>query len=102
VKKGEAGVLILSDRAREPGRLPLPMVLMTSALHNALVLAGQRRHAGIVVETGEVQEGHDAAVLIANGATAIFPYLFYGVGAPHGPVTNLVAGLEETLKRIMS
>jgi glutamate synthase domain-containing protein 2/glutamate synthase domain-containing protein 1/glutamate synthase domain-containing protein 3 len=105
VKRGEASVLVLSDRAAlEPDteRLPLPMVLMTSALHNALVQEGQRRHAGIVVETGEVQEGHDAAVLIANGATAIHPHLFYEVGAPHGPVKNLVSALEETLKRIMS
>jgi len=104
VKRREASVLILSDRAArdEEGRLPLPMVLMTSALHNTLVLEGQRRHAGIVVEGGEVQEGHDAAVLIANGATAVYPYLYYAIGAPHGPVQNLVASLEETLKRIMS
>ncbi|MFO0758440.1 MAG: glutamate synthase large subunit [Byssovorax sp.] len=118
VRRGEASILILSDRqvlftsmesmpppmSTEGGenRLPLPMVLVTSALHNALVAEGLRRNAGIVVETGEVQEGHDAAVLIANGATAIFPYLFYAVGAPHGPVSNLILALEETLKRIMS
>ena len=104
VKRGEASVVILSDRAarEEEGRLPLPMVLMTSALHNTLVQEGQRRHAGLVVETGDVQEGHDAAVLIANGATAVLPYLYYEVGAPHGSVDRLVAALEETLKRIMS
>jgi glutamate synthase domain-containing protein 2/glutamate synthase domain-containing protein 1/glutamate synthase domain-containing protein 3 len=105
VKKGEASIIVLSDRgahAAGDDRLPLPMVLMTSALHNTLVVEGQRRHAGIVVETGEVQEGHDAAVLIANGATAVFPYLFYAVGAPHGPAENLVRALDEALKRIMS
>ncbi|MCK6549853.1 glutamate synthase large subunit [Myxococcota bacterium] len=103
VKKREASIIILSDRAALDGdRLPLPMILVTSAVHNTLVQEGQRRHAGIVVETGEVQEGHDAAVLIANGATAIHPYLFYEVGASHGPLTNLVAALEEMLKRIMS
>ncbi|MCC6558989.1 MAG: glutamate synthase large subunit [Polyangiaceae bacterium] len=103
LKKEQASILILSDRAADaPNRLPLPMVLVTSALHNALVQEGLRRHAGIVVETGEIQEGHDAAVLLANGATALFPYLYYQVGAPHGPIQNLVAGLEETLKRVMS
>jgi glutamate synthase domain-containing protein 2/glutamate synthase domain-containing protein 1/glutamate synthase domain-containing protein 3 len=103
VKKEEAAVLVLSDRgALAPGKLPLPMVLMTSALHNTLVQEGLRRAAGIVVDTAEVQEGHDAAVLLANGATAIHPWLFYEVGAPHGPVKNLVAALEETLLRIMS
>ncbi|MEJ7734089.1 MAG: glutamate synthase-related protein, partial [Polyangiaceae bacterium] len=103
VKKEEASVLVLSDRAAvEPGRVPLPMVLMTSALHNTLVSEGLRRKAGIVVETAEVQEGHDAAVLLANGATAIFPWLFYAVGAGHGTTANLTAALDETLKRIMS
>jgi glutamate synthase domain-containing protein 2/glutamate synthase domain-containing protein 1/glutamate synthase domain-containing protein 3 len=104
VKKREASVIVLSDRAaqRDETRLPLPMVLMASALHNTLVHEGQRRHAGIVVDTGDLSEGHDAAVLIANGATAVHPYLFYAVGSPHGPVSNLVAALEEMLKRIMS
>jgi glutamate synthase domain-containing protein 2/glutamate synthase domain-containing protein 1/glutamate synthase domain-containing protein 3 len=103
VKKDEANVLVLSDRAAIEGeRLPLPMVLVTSALHSALVVEGLRRRAGIVVETGEVQEGHDGAVLIANGATAVFPYLFYQVGAPHGPAQSLVAALDESLRRIMS
>ncbi len=105
VKANEASILVLSDRAAlegAPRRLPLPMVLVTSALHNELVREGRRRHASIVVETGEVQEGHDAAVLIANGASALFPYLFYAVGEGHGPIEHLVKGLEETLKRVMS
>jgi glutamate synthase domain-containing protein 2/glutamate synthase domain-containing protein 3 len=103
VKKGPVSILILSDRrGATSAALPLPMVLATSALHNALVAEGLRRHAGIVVETGEVQEGHDAAVFVANGADAIYPWLYYEVGLPHGTVDNLVVSLEETLKRIMS
>jgi glutamate synthase (ferredoxin) len=112
VKKGETSILILSDRAalralaeqaapRSPC-LPLPMVLMASALHNTLVSEGRRRHGAIVVETGEVQEGHDLAVFLANGATAVHPYLYFQVGLMHGTVENLCAGLDETLKRIMS
>ncbi|HVY45623.1 MAG TPA: glutamate synthase central domain-containing protein, partial [Minicystis sp.] len=67
VKKEQASILVLSDRAAATSeRLPLPAVLVTSALHNALVEEGRRRHASIVVETGEVQEGHDAAVLIGS------------------------------------
>ncbi len=106
VKKGEASIFILSDRAallaHERPRLPLPMVLMVSALHNTLVEAGKRRHAGLVVDTGEIQEGHDAAVLIANGADALHPYLYFRAGLAHGPLQNLLAALEESLKRIMS
>ena len=103
VKKEQASILVLSDKAGlTPGRLPLPMVLVVSALHNALVQEGRRRHAGLVVETGEVQEGHDAAVLIANGADAVCPYLYFETGAPHGSVDNLVRGLDDALRRIMS
>jgi glutamate synthase domain-containing protein 2/glutamate synthase domain-containing protein 1/glutamate synthase domain-containing protein 3 len=103
VRRGEASILVLSDRgALEGARLPLPMVLVTSAVHNALVAAGLRRRAGLLVETGEIQEGHDAAVLVANGADALHPYLLLGVGVAHGTLANLVAGLDETLKRIMS
>ncbi len=103
VKKGAISILILSDRrAVSSASLPLPMVLATSALHNALVAEGLRRHAGIVVETGEVQEGHDGAVFIANGADAVHPWLYYQVGLPHGTAANLVTALDQTLLRVMS
>ena len=108
VKRGEASILILSDIAALQHdedlvpRLPLPMVLMTSALHNLLVEEGERRHCGILVETGEIQEAHDAAVLIANGADALHPHLLYAIGAPHGAPANLVKSLDDGLRRIMS
>jgi len=104
VTKGEASILVLSDRAAlEPnGRAPLPALLVVSALHNALVEEGRRRKASLVVETGEVQEGHDGAVLIANGATAVHPYLYYNVGQTAGPVPHLAAALDESLRRVMS
>ncbi len=103
LKKEQASILVLSDREATSGaRLPLPMMLATSALHNALVAEGRRRHASIVVETGEVQEGHDAAVLIGCGADALLPYLFYEVGQRKGTLDNLHAALDETLKRVMS
>jgi glutamate synthase (ferredoxin) len=109
IKRAEAQVIVLSDRAAlatpEAGaapRLPLPMVLAVSALHNTLVDEGRRRHAALVCETGDVQEGHDLAVLLANGATAVHPYLYLEVGAQHGSLEKLCAGLEETLRRIMS
>ena len=105
LEAGGATILVLSDRDAVRGsadRLPLPMVLVTSAVHNALVEAGLRRHASIVVDTGEIQEGHDAAVFVANGATAVCPWLFYRVGAESGPTKNMVTALEEMLRRVMS
>ncbi|MBI3071927.1 MAG: alpha-hydroxy-acid oxidizing protein [Deltaproteobacteria bacterium] len=88
-----------------PPILPLPILLVTSAVHNALTHEGLRRRVSIVVETGEVSEGHDAAVLIANGATAVAPYLLERIAAAAGEpsgVKNLFRALDATLRRIMS
>jgi glutamate synthase (ferredoxin) len=119
VKRGEAEVLLISDRRAlvtpipdETPRLALPMVLAVSAVHHALSGEGLRRRTGLLVEAGDVQEGHDCAVLISAGATAVCPYLLLQVGgsgakaieggATFDPIGKLLKGLDETLKRIMS
>ena len=109
-KTGAASIVLVSDREAilpqpegAPRRLPVPMLLQVAALHNALTDAGLRRAISIVVETGDVQEGHDAALLIANGADAVHPYLMLEIaeGSPEGE-RNLIAGLDGTLRRVMS
>jgi len=109
-KTRTASIVLLSDRGAllphregEPRRLPLPMLLASAAVHNALTDEGVRRTMSIVVETGEVQEGHDAALLIANGVDAIHPYLLLELaeGDPSGE-RNLIEGLDSTLRRVMS
>jgi glutamate synthase domain-containing protein 2/glutamate synthase domain-containing protein 3 len=110
VARHEAQVLILSDRAAvQPGsrRLPLPMVLLTSALHSALSAEGRRRQGSIVVDSGEIQEGHDAALLLANGADAVHPHLLYRIGASQTQggakaVGALARALDDSIRRIMS
>ncbi len=75
VREKATSILVLSDfEATRGKRLPLPMLLVVSAIHQALAAAGMRRDASLVVETGEVHEGHDAAVLLAYGASAVNPY----------------------------
>ncbi len=102
-RSGDAAILVLSDRRGvEAGRLPLPMVLAASAVHDAMVTQGLRRKASIVVDTAEIQEGHDVAVFLANGATAVCPWLFYRVGSETGSIANQVRALEECLQRVMS
>jgi len=112
-RTGSAGIALLSDRRATlvgkpgtdtgPRRLPVPMLLLVAALHNELTESGVRRALSIVVETGDIQEGHDAALLIANGADAIFPYLFLEVAEsdPAGE-RNLIEALDVTLRRVMS
>ncbi|RMG10274.1 MAG: glutamate synthase subunit alpha, partial [Deltaproteobacteria bacterium] len=82
VRQERADILVLSDRRaalRRGGperRLPIPILLLLGAIDEALVEAGLRRHTSLVVESGEVQEAHDAAVYIACGADAVHPWLF--------------------------
>ena len=101
VRKGIASVLILSDRRAvgDSARLPLPMLLAVASVHNALTQEGLRRHASIVADTGEVSEGHDLAVLIGNGATAVCPWLLLRAG---GGGEKLLKSLDGTLRRVMS
>jgi glutamate synthase (NADPH/NADH) large chain len=75
----EAGhnILILSDRAVSPERVPIPALLATSAVHHHLIRQGLRTRTGIVVETGEAREVHHFCVLAGYGAEAINPYLAF-------------------------
>ena len=75
----EAGdnVLILSDRAMDQGRIAIPALLATGAVHHHLIRAGLRTSAGLVVETGEAREIHQFCVLGGYGAEAINPYLAF-------------------------
>jgi glutamate synthase (NADPH/NADH) large chain/glutamate synthase (ferredoxin) len=70
-----ANILILSDRQAGPGRVAMPSLLATGAVHHHLVRAGTRLQTGIVVESGEPRSVHSIAVLIGYGAAAVNPYL---------------------------
>jgi len=70
-------ILILSDRSVSAGRLPIPALLATAAVHQHLVRSGLRTESGLVVETGSAKEIHNFAVLAGYGAEAINPYLAF-------------------------
>jgi glutamate synthase domain-containing protein 2/glutamate synthase domain-containing protein 1/glutamate synthase domain-containing protein 3 len=70
-----ANILILSDRSAGPGRVPIPSLLATGAVHHHLVREGTRLQAGIVIESGEPRSVHSIAVLVGYGAAAVNPYL---------------------------
>jgi glutamate synthase domain-containing protein 2/glutamate synthase domain-containing protein 1/glutamate synthase domain-containing protein 3 len=70
-----ANILILSDRVAGLGRIPVPSLLATAAVHNHLVRLGTRLQAGIVVESGEPRSVHSIATLVGYGAAAVNPYL---------------------------
>jgi glutamate synthase domain-containing protein 2/glutamate synthase domain-containing protein 1/glutamate synthase domain-containing protein 3 len=70
-----ANILILSDRSAGPGRVPIPSLLATGAVHHHLVREGTRLQAGIVIESGEPRSVHSIATLVGYGAAAVNPYL---------------------------
>ncbi len=70
-------IIILSDREMGPGRIAIPSLLATSAIHHHLIRKGLRTSVGLVVETGEAHEVHQFAVLAGYGAEAINPYLAF-------------------------
>ncbi len=76
VRAGE-NIIILSDRATGPDRMPIPSLLATSAVHHHLIRRGLRTSVGLVVETGEAHEVHQFATLAGYGAEAINPYLAF-------------------------
>jgi glutamate synthase (NADPH/NADH) large chain len=68
-------ILILSDRAVADGRVAIPALLATAAVHHHLIRQGLRTSTGLVVETGEAREVHHFCVLAGYGAEAVNPYL---------------------------
>jgi glutamate synthase (NADPH/NADH) large chain len=73
----DKNILILSDRAHGPDRIPMPALLATAAVHQHLVRQGLRMQTGLVVETGEAREVHHFCVLAGYGAEAINPYVAF-------------------------
>ena len=70
-------ILILSDRAQNADRVPIPILLATAAVHQHLVRQGLRMQTGIVVESGEPREVHHFCVLAGYGAEAINPHVAF-------------------------
>jgi glutamate synthase (NADPH/NADH) large chain len=73
----DKNILILSDRAQGPERIPMPALLATAAVHHHLVRQGLRMQTGLVVETGEAREVHHFCVLAGYGAEAVNPYVAF-------------------------
>ena len=75
--RGGYNIIILSDRAVGPDRIPIPALLATASVHNYLIRKGLRTSVGLVVESGEPREVHHFACLAGYGAEAINPYLAF-------------------------
>ena len=74
IKEGYS-LIVLSDRAIGPDRIPVSSLLVTGAVHHHLVRHEERTQIGIIVESGEAREVHHFCLLIGYGADAVNPYI---------------------------
>lgn len=109
-----AEFIILSDRDSNKDLVPIPSLLMLSAVHHHLIRQENRMKVGLVVEAGDVREVHHVATLIGYGASAVNPYLametveylvragFITGVTPEKAVKNLIYALGKGVLKIMS
>ncbi len=108
-----AGHLVLTDQHQSADRVPMPMILATSAVHSWLTRKGLRTFCSVAVRSAECIDPHYFAVLIGCGATVVNAYLAEDSladrierGLLDGPLTEAVAryrtAIDQGLLKIMS
>jgi glutamate synthase (NADPH/NADH) large chain len=100
VREGD-NIIILSDRATGPERIPIPSLLATSAVHHHLIRSGLRTSVGLVVETGEAYEVNQFCTLAGYGAEAINPYLAFETIEAIVPELDEELTMEDAVTRYM-
>ncbi len=70
-----AGHIVLTDQHSGVGRVAMPMILATSAVHSHLVRNGLRTFCSLNVRSAECVDPHYFAVLVGCGATIVNAYL---------------------------
>jgi glutamate synthase (ferredoxin) len=113
-------VICISDKeACNRGIVPIPSLLALGAVHTYLCRQGLRDRCSLIVQAGDVQEGHDICCLIAFGADAVHPYIMLRIIkngltfkegdtkqevslSPHECLENLFAALEDSVKKVIA
>ncbi len=97
-------LLVFSDLMADENLVPVPALLAVGAVHQHLIRAGLRHATALIVETGEVREVHQLAVLFGYGANAVHPYLAFASVAAEGlgSAEYLRKAYDKGLLKIMS
>ena len=113
-------VICISDKeACNRGVVPIPPLLALGAVHTYLCRQGLRDRCSLIVQAGDVQEGHDICCLIAFGADAVHPYIMLRIIrngltfkegdtkqevtlSAHECLENLFAALEDSIKKVIA
>ena len=77
VKDNDISVVILDDRTINENEKVIPCAMAVGYVNQKLLKEEIRHQVSIVAVTAEVYDPHMAAVLIAFGCTAIYPYMMY-------------------------
>ncbi|MDR0579748.1 MAG: glutamate synthase large subunit [Campylobacteraceae bacterium] len=77
VRREDVHIVFLDDRQIDKTHKAIPMAMVVGRVNNALLDNGVKHKASIIAMTGEVFDSHSIAVLIACGASAVYPYLLF-------------------------
>ncbi|MGM0623071.1 MAG: glutamate synthase large subunit, partial [Campylobacterota bacterium] len=114
VKNDGAKIIILDDSSVDKNHKTIPMLMAVGRVHRYLLAQNARSRASIVSVTGQVQDSHMAASLLAFGATAIYPYMLFATAyekckkqqlnelKTNKSLKNVLAALNAGILKIMS
>ena len=108
-----SGHIVLTDQSSNEGRVAVPMILATSAVHSHLTRKGLRTFCSLNIRSAECIDPHYFAVLIGCGATVVNAYLAEDSladridrGLIDGNLTDVVAryrnAIDQGLLKIMA
>ncbi len=70
-----SNIIILSDRGLDANHVAIPSLLAVSAVEQYLIRTKKRTAISIILESGEIRNVHQAAMVLGYGARAVDPYL---------------------------
>ena len=96
-------LILLSDREADAQRASVPVLLAAAIAWKALVDAG-RCDVPLMVESGQVLDTHHVALLVAAGASGVFPYLALEQAVALRPegVARYRFAVEKGLRKVMA
>src|SRR6267154_1992502 len=100
---GRPGLFLLSDRAIDADRAPLPALLATAAVWKAMVREGLW-DVPLIVESAQVFDTHHVALLVAAGASAVVPYLAdeFAESLEPGGAEKARAAIKAGLRKVLA